>query len=73
MAKIIYQNRSTGGYKYVSCPKCNEIIEVKHPLELEMPYCGNCGMVVLDSSQLYCCWCGDKFGENHKEAGNTEF
>lgn len=65
MAKIVFKDRQQGGYQYTCCPKCNEIIEIKHPLQLAMPYYGKCGMVVLDCSQLYCCWCGSKFEENH--------
>jgi len=61
MAKMVYKNRVMGGYKYVSCPKCNYEIEVNHPIELGMPYCSDCDGIVLDATQKYCCWCGEKF------------
>jgi len=66
MTKIIYKNRHCGGYEYVKCPECNKVTEVNHPLESKMPYCGACGMAVLDIDQNYCCWCGAKFVENKK-------
>lgn len=70
MAKIIYKNRSHGGYKYTSCPICNNTVEVDRPVQLEMPYCGDCGMIVLDCSQKFCCWCGAAFEKNHKKTNS---
>lgn len=28
---------------------------------VDMPYCGNCGKIVYDICQKYCCYCGIKF------------
>jgi hypothetical protein len=61
VAKIVYEKRVAGGYEYIKCPTCKTEIETRHPIELELPYCGDCGRMVLDAEQVYCCWCGQEF------------
>jgi hypothetical protein len=67
-AKMVYHKKVCGGYKYVDCPTCKSSIEISRSCELEMPYCGSCGKIVLDAAQKYCCWCGKAFNENKGEA-----
>lgn len=61
MAKMMHRDRITGGYEYMRCPKCHTEIEINHPIKVRMPYCSECGRIILDAEQRYCCWCGAKF------------
>jgi hypothetical protein len=61
VAKIIHRERHVGGYRYVNCPECKTEIQTEKPILLPMPYCGECGMIVFDAAQKFCCWCGCKF------------
>lgn len=61
MAEIVHKERIVGGYEYKQCPTCKTEIEIRHPSEMHMPYCSDCGRIVLDAEQKYCCWCGMKF------------
>lgn len=67
MAEMIYKSRSLGGHRYKTCPNCHHEIETEHPIRLDMPYCGDCGKIVLDANQQYCCWCGERFEESEDE------
>lgn len=65
MAKIVFKNRVISGESEVVCRACGEIVEERTPsYRTEMPYCGECGKCVLDLSQKYCMWCGERFEEN---------
>lgn len=64
IAKVAFKEwkaRNIGGYEYVNCPECQTEIETNHPVQLDMPYCSDCKMIVLDANQKYCCWCGVEF------------
>lgn len=61
MAEIVCYTRLVGGYKYMNCPHCDGVVEVDKPRKLSMPYCSDCGKIVLDATQVYCCWCGKRF------------
>jgi len=62
MARIKMIKRLVHGDDEAICEKCNEVVEItKKHIELEMPYCGECGKIVLDLAQNYCCWCGESF------------
>lgn len=61
MAKMVMRLRHVGGYRYVRCENCRHEMQTEKPIQLHMPYCGECGMIVLDLMQKYCCWCGSEF------------
>jgi len=47
------------------CESCNKEVEITKGkfIELEMPYCNNCGKIIFDLNQNYCCWCGERLTE----------
>jgi hypothetical protein len=59
--KIIYKPKIVGNYDRVVCPHCEKDFQHGTRTEMPMPYCGNCGKIVLDASQKFCGWCGCKF------------
>ena len=64
MAEIILKRRLAMGHNHIDCPHCGKVARPVSPgIYLDMPYCGECGKVVLDAGQKYCCWCGTKFEE----------
>jgi hypothetical protein len=56
MAEMIYKKRITYG-------PSNQLVQ------MDMPYCGDCGKIVFDCQQKYCCWCGGKFEPVEPEGG----
>jgi len=63
MAKFKMIKRYICGDEKAFCETCKKEIPITASnIELEMPYCSECGKIVLDCSQNYCCWCGEKFG-----------
>lgn len=71
-ANMVMRKRHVGGFKYYNgkCDHCGSSIceEIDHPAELEMPYCGGCGMIVFDATQKYCGFCGIRFNDAEAEA-----
>lgn len=63
--KIIMVNRNLKNNEYV-CKNCGSE-DISHcyskHYSIDLPYCGNCGMYVADSSHKYCGFCGIKFEE----------
>lgn len=60
-------NRHLGGYEYANCPDCNKSIPIAKPVEIDVPYCSDCGKCVLDAAHQYCGWCGVQFDQIVKE------
>lgn len=55
---IIWKERTTGGFKYQSCPKCGATITVEKPIESKVPYCSKCGKRLDDRFTNFCSYCG---------------
>lgn len=67
MDKIKQIKRIVDNYRDEKCPECNHEYQTGSQTELNMPYCGECGKIVLDATQIYCCWCGCEFNKTVKE------
>lgn len=61
-AHAVLKHRTVGGYKYINveCKACGSTvrIETEHPVNTNMPYCSDCGMIIFDAAQPRCAWCG---------------
>jgi len=44
--------------EWFTCSNCGKSTRLKKEITLKMPYCGNCDMVIHDSNQKYCGYCG---------------
>jgi hypothetical protein len=58
---IVFKPKVVGSYDRVICPHCGLDFQHGQRVEMPMPYCENCGKIVFDITQRFCCWCGSKF------------
>lgn len=62
MAKFKMIKRYINGESKAFCQQCKAKVPITNSvIRIEMPYCNNCGKIVFDLNQKYCCWCGEKF------------
>lgn len=58
VAKIVMKRRHFGGYRYHKCKSCGNEDTIQKPIEINLPYCGSCGMSIVDAAHKFCGWCG---------------
>lgn len=57
---IVWIRRHFGGYRYHNCSNCGHEDMIQKPIEISLPYCGDCGKAIEDASHNYCGWCGSR-------------
>ena len=65
--KVVMKRRYIGGYRYHNCDSCGHSNLTEKPIELDLPYCGDCGMSIVDAAHKFCGWCGSKNEEANPE------